>query len=173
MDVLNWCFQIVVLDKTLESSWDCKEIKIINPKGNQLWIFIGRTDAEAEAPKFWQPDVKSQLIGKNPDIEKDWGQEEKGKTEDKMIGWHHRLDEHEFQQAPGVVDGQGSLECWSPSSRRESDTTEWLDWTESFLQWKLPKPVNFTSKPVGIFGEFFITMCPVIPCNLKVWSLDR
>ena len=117
MDVLNWCFQIVVLDKTLESSWDCKEIKIINPKGNQLWIFIGRTDAEVEAPKFWQPDVKSQLIGKNPDTGKDWGQEEKGKTEDEMVGWHHRLNEHECEQSPGDGGGQ-RLVCCSPWGRK-------------------------------------------------------
>ena len=157
MDVLNWCFQIVVLDKTLESSWDCKEIKIINPKGNQLWIFIGRTDAEAEAPKFWQPDVKSQLIGKNPDIEKDWGQEEKGKTEDKMIGWHHRLDEHEFEQSPRDSGGQRRLVCCSPWGRKS--LTRLSNWTttttkmqKSTKKCQQIKSSNFPGSPVAKTG---------------------
>ena len=101
----NWCFSIVVLKKTLESSLDCKEVKPVNPKENQSWIFTGRTDAEAEAPILWLPDAKSQLIGKDPDAGKDWGQEEKGTTEDEMVGWHHWLNGHEFEQAPG--DGEG------------------------------------------------------------------
>ena len=92
----NWCFWTVVLEKTLESPLDCEEIKPVNPKGNQFWIFIGRTDAEAEAPVLWLPDAKSQLISEDPDAEKDWRQEEKGTTEDKMIGWHHQLNGHEF-----------------------------------------------------------------------------
>ena len=92
----NWYFWTVVLKKTLESPLDCKEIQPVNPKGNQSWIFIGRTDSEAEAPVFWPPDMKSQLIGKDPDAGKDWGQEEKGTTEDEMAGWHHRLNAHEF-----------------------------------------------------------------------------
>ena len=91
----NWCFQIVTLDKILESPLDCKEIQPVHPKGNQPWIFIGRTDAEA--PIVWPPDMKSWLFGKDPDAGKDWGQEEKGMTEDEMVGWHHRLDEHEFK----------------------------------------------------------------------------
>ena len=96
----NWCFWTVVLEKTLESPLDCKENKAVNPKGNQPWIGIGRTDAEADAPVLWPPDVKSQLTGKDPDAGKDWRQEEKGKTEDKMVGWHHRLNGDEFEQAP-------------------------------------------------------------------------
>ena len=93
----NWCFWTVALEKTLESPLDCKEIKPVHPKGNQSWIFIGRTDAEAEAPILWPCDVKNWLIWKNPDDGKDWRQEEKGMTEDEMIGWHHRLNEHEFE----------------------------------------------------------------------------
>ena len=93
----NWCFSTVVLEKTLESPLDCKEIQPVNPKGAQSWVFIGRTDAEAETPVLWPPDVKSWLIGKDPDAGRDWGQEEKGTTEDEMVGWHHRLDGHEFE----------------------------------------------------------------------------
>jgi len=105
----NWCFQTVVLEKTLESPLDCEEIKPVNPKGNQSCMFIGRTDAEAEALILWSPYVKNQLIGKDPDAVKDWGQEEKGTTEDEMVGWHHQLNGHKFEQAPGDGEGQGSL----------------------------------------------------------------
>ena len=97
----NWCFRIVMLEKTLESPLNCKEIKPVNPKGNQPWIFIGRTDAEAAAPILWPPDSKSWLMRKDPDAEKDWGQEEKGMTEDTMVEWHHPLNGHEFEQALG------------------------------------------------------------------------
>ena len=99
----NWCFLIVVLEKTLESPLDCKEIKPVNPKGNQPWIFIGRTDAEA--PILWSPDSKNQLIGKDPDAGKDWRQKEKGAAEDEMVGWHHRLSGHEFEQTLGDSEG--------------------------------------------------------------------
>ena len=105
-------------------------IKPVNPKGNQSWMFIGRTDAEAEAPILWPPDAKNWLTGKDPDAGKDWRQEEKGTTEDEMVGWHHRLDGHEFEQALGVSDGQGSLVCCSPWGHKESDMTEQLNWTE-------------------------------------------
>ena len=104
-------FWTVVLEKTLESPLDGKEIKPVNPKEYQSWIFIGKTDAEAEAPILWPPDVKSWLTGKDPDAGKDWGQEEKGMTEDEMVGWYHQLIELEFKQVPGVGDGQGNLEC--------------------------------------------------------------
>ena len=117
------------LEKTLESPLDSKEIKPVHPKGNQPWIFIGRTDAEAEAPIPWPPDAKSWLIGKDSDAEKNWRQEEKGVTEDEMVGWHHWLNGHEFQQAPGDGEGQGSLACCSPWGHKESDMTEWLNWT--------------------------------------------
>ena len=105
-------------------------------RSNQSWIFIGRTDAEAEAPILWPPDVKSQLIRKDPDAGKDWKQEEKAMTEDEMVGWHHRLNGHEFDQAPGVGDGQGSLSC-SPWGCKELDTTEQLNWTQGLLNSQL------------------------------------
>ena len=111
----------------LESPLDCKEIKSVNPKGNQPWIFIGRTDAEAEVPIFWLPDVKNWLIGEDPNAGKDWRQEEKGTTEDEMVGWHHQLSRHEFEQTLGDGEEQGSRECYSPWGRRESDTTERLN----------------------------------------------
>ena len=124
----NWCFWTVVLAKTLESPLDCKEIQPVHPKGNQSWIFIVRTHAEAETPILWLPDAKNWLTGKDPDAGKDWRQEENGITEDEMFVWHHQLDGHEFEQAPRV--GQGSLLCYSPWGRKESDMTEWLNWTE-------------------------------------------
>ena len=126
----NWCFWTVVLEKTLESSLDFKKTQPVHPKGNQSWIFIGRTDAEPETPILWPPAAKNWLIGKDPDAGKDWRQEEKGATEDEMVGWHHWLNGHEFELSPGVGDGQGGLVCCSPRSRKESDTTERLNWTE-------------------------------------------
>ena len=126
-ELKNWCFPIVVLEKTVESPFDCKEIKLVSPKGNQSWIFIGRTDAEGEAPILWSPDAESQLIGKDPDTGKDWRQEQKGTTEDELVGWHHRLNGHEFEQAPGDGEGQGSLACCSPWGHKELDTTERLN----------------------------------------------
>ena len=123
---LRW-FWTVILEKTLESLLDCKEIKPANPKGNQHWIFIGRTDAEAEAPVLGPPDAKSWLIGKDPEAGKDWGQQEKGTTEDEMVGWHHRLNGHKFEQALGASDRQGSLTCCSPWGRKQLDMTKWLN----------------------------------------------
>ena len=120
-----WCWR-----RLLESPLDCKEIKPVNSKGNQPWIFIGRTDAEAEAPVLWLPDEKSQLTGKDPDTGKDWRQEEKGMTEDKMVGWLHQLDGHEFEQATGAGDGQGSLACYNPWCCKRLDMTERLNWTD-------------------------------------------
>ena len=125
----NWCFWTVVLEKTLGSPLDCKEIQPVHPKGNQSWIFIGRTDVEAEPPILWPPDVKNWLIGKDPDAEKSWRWKEKGMTEDEMVGWHHWLDGHEFEQAPVVGDGQGGLACCSPWGCKELDMTQWLNWT--------------------------------------------
>ena len=117
-------------EKTLKSPLDNKEIKPVNPKGNQPWIFTGRTNAEAEVPILWQPDVKSWLIGKDPDARKDWGKEEKGATENEMIGWYHWLNGHEFEQTLGDGEGQGSLVCCSTRGCKESDMTEQLNWTE-------------------------------------------
>ena len=122
----NWSFWAVLVEKTLESLLDSKEIKPVNPKGNQSWISIRRTDAEAEVRILWPPDVKSQLIRKDPDAGKDWRQEEKGMTEDELVGWHHQLNGHEFEQAPGGGERQGSMACYSPWGCRELDTTEWL-----------------------------------------------
>ena len=125
----NCCFWTVVLEKTLESSLDCKKIQPVHPKENQSWIFNGRTEAEAETPILWPPHVKNWLTGKYPDAGKDWRQEGKAMTEDEMVGWHHRLNGHMLEQALGVGDGQGSLEWCSPWGRKESETTEQLSWT--------------------------------------------
>ena len=129
----NWCFWTVVMEKTLESPLDSKEIKQISLKGNQLWRFNGKTDAEAEAPIVWPPDAKNWRTGKDPDAGKDWRQEEKGMTEDETVGWHHWLDGHEFEQTPGVGEGQRSLVWCSPCGRKESDMTERLNWTFSVI----------------------------------------
>ena len=125
----NWCFWTVVLEKTLESPLDSKEIKSVNPKGNQPWIFTGRVDAEAkaEAAILWPPDVKSWLIRKDSDAGKDRRQKEKGMTEDEMVGWHHWLSGHELQQAPGDGEGQRRLACCSPWDGKVLDSTERLN----------------------------------------------
>ena len=133
----NWCFWTVVLEKTLENPLDCKKIKLVHPKGNQSWIFIGRTDAEA--PVLWPPDSKNWFIGRNPDAGKDWGQEEKEMRENKMNGWHHRLNGHEFEQVPGDGEGQGGLVCCSPwvikgRTRLSALTTRGKLWGLSYLK---------------------------------------
>ena len=119
----NWCFWTVVLAKTLESPLDCKEIQPVHPKGDQSWVFTGRNDVEAETPILWPLDVKNWLIWKYPDAGKDWRQEEKGTTEDEMVGWHHQLNGHEFEQTLGDSEGQGRLVCCSSWHRKKSDTT--------------------------------------------------
>ena len=137
----NWCFWTVVLEKTLESPLDCK-ITLVNPKGNKSWIFLGRIDAEAEAPILWPPVARNWLIQKDPDSGKDSRQEENGTTGYEMVGLHHWLDGHEFEQALGIVVGQGSLVCCSPWGRKVLDTTEPLNWTEALpkvLMMTLPK----------------------------------
>ena len=126
----NWCFWTVVLEKTLESPLDCKEIQPVHSKGDQSWVFLGRTDAKAETPILWPPYAKSWLIGKDSDAGRDWGQEEKGMTEDEMAGWHHRLDGHESEWTLGVGDGQGGLVYCNSWCLKESDMTERLNWTE-------------------------------------------
>ena len=120
----------MVLEKTLQSSLDCKDIQPVHSKGNQSWVFIGRTDVEAEIAIFWPPDMKSWLIWKDPDVGKDWRQEEKGTTEDKMVGCHHQLNGQESEWTLGVGDGQGGLACCGSWGLKELDTTEWLNWTE-------------------------------------------
>ena len=126
----NWCFWTMVLEKTLESPLDCKEIQPVHPIGYQSWVFFGRTAAEAETPILCPPDVKNWLIWKYPDAGKDWRQEEKGTTDVEMIGWHHQLNGHEFEQSWGVGDGQESLACCSPRGCKELDMTERPNWTE-------------------------------------------
>ena len=148
----NWCLWTVELEKTPQSPLDCKEIKPVNPKGNQSWIFIERTDAEAEVPIFWPPDAKNWLIGKDPDAGKDWGQEEKGTTVDEMVGWHHKLDGHEFEQTPGISDGQGSVACCSPWSHKESDTTG-ATWTELNAYFALPLAFFIVLLPERVYFQ--------------------
>ena len=150
----NWCLWTVVLEKTLESPLDCKEIQPVPPKGDQSWVFIGRTDAEAETPILWPPDAKNWLIGKDPDAGKDWGQEEKGMTEDEMAGWPHRLDGHEFEWTLEVGYGQGGLACCNSWGYEESDMTECL--TE--LNWIAH---SFSSKKQASFNF----MAAVIICS--------
>ena len=149
----NWCFWTIVLEKTLESPLDCKEIQPVNPKGDQSWIFIGRTDAEAETPILWPPDVKSWLNGKDPDAGKDWCQEEKGMTEDELVGWCHWLNGHEFEQAPEVGDG---LVCWSPWGHKELNTTEQLNWTRFVIAF-LPRSkcllISWLQSPTAVILE--------------------
>ena len=126
----NWCFWTVVLEKSFESPLDYKEIQPVHSKGDQSWVFIGRNDVKAETSILWPPHVKSWLTGKDSDAGRDWGQEEKGTTEDEMAGWHHWLDGCESEWTPGDGDGQGSLACCDSWGRKESDTTERLNWTE-------------------------------------------
>ena len=133
----NWSFWTVVLE-TLESPSDCKEIQPVHPKGDQSWVFIGRTDVEAETPIIGPPDAESWLIWNGPDAWKDWRQRRRGMTEDEMVGWHHRLNGHGFGQVPGVGDGQGGLVCCGSWGSKEWDTTEWLNWTElnsDYIPW--------------------------------------
>ena len=141
----NWCFQTVVLEKTLESPLDCKEIQPVHPKGDQSCVFILRTDAEAETPILWLPHVKSWLIGKAPDAWRNRGQEEKGTTEDEMAEWHHGLYGHESGWTPGVRGGQGGLVCCDSWGRKELDTTERLNWTDG----------TFVTNNEPIFRHFY------------------
>ena len=134
----NWCFQTVVLEKTLESPLDCKEIKAVNPKGKQSWIFTEATDVEAEAPILWPPGAKSRLIGKHPDGGKDWRQEEKGIREDKMTGWHDRLKGHEFELTLGDGEQQRSLACCNTWGCKESDTIS--NWIATINLWSKIMP---------------------------------
>ena len=143
----NWCFWTVVLEKSLESPLDSKEIQPVHRKENQSWIFIGRTYTESETPIFWPPDAKNWLIWKDPDDGKDWRQEEKGTTEDEMVGWHHWLNGHGFGWTPGVGDEQGGLACCDSWGCKESDTTEQLNCTE-WWKWKLLSPVWLFVTPI-------------------------
>ena len=153
----NWCFWTVVLEKTLESPLGCKEIQPVHPKGDQSWVFIGRSDAEAETPILCHL-MQSWLIGKDPNAGRDWGQEEKGTTEDEMAGWYHRLNGHEFGWTPGVGDGQGGLTCCDSWGHKELDTTERLNWTELIADWKAG---------LEVFGSL-LTSC--IPSMIRAWD---
>ena len=137
----NWCFSTLVLEKTLESAFDCKEIKPVNHKGNQPWIFFER-NAEVEAPILWPSNAKNQFIGKDPDAGKDWRQEEKGITEDEMVGWHHQLKGREFVQTPGDGEGQGNMACCSPWSHEELNTTEQLNNNNKNMLFRTEKVEN-------------------------------
>ena len=129
----NWCFWTAVLEKILESHLDCKKIQPVHSKGDQSWVLFGRNDAKVETPVLWSPDAKSWLIGKDSDAGRDWGQEEKWTTEDEMAGWHHWLNGREFEWTLGVGDGQGGLACCDSWGCKESDTTEWLIWSDLIL----------------------------------------
>ena len=145
----NRCFWTVVLEKTLESSWDYKKIKLVNPKGNQSWIFTGRIDVEVETPILWSPVEKSWLTGKDHEAGKNWGQEEKRMREDEMVGWYHRLNGHEFEQAPGDSEGQGSLVCCTVHGVAKS-LTGLSDWTELIsMQRNLHACFNSKTSPLG------------------------
>ena len=136
----------VVLEKILESPLDCKETQPVHPKGDQSWVFIGRTDFEAETPIVWPPDAKSWLIWKDPDAGKDWGQVEKGLTEDEMVGWHHQVNGHGFGWTLGFGDGQGGLACCSLWGCKQSDTPEQLNWTELIpLKWNLSSQILWSN----------------------------
>ena len=148
----NWCFWTMVLEKTLESPLDCKEIQPVHSKGDQSWVFIGNTDVEAETPIFWPPDAKSWHIWKDPDVGKDRRREEKGTTGDEMFRWHHRLNGHEFGYTPRVGDRQGGQVCWGSWCHNKSETTERLNWTESRIQASWPSvgtnPLLFFTFPI-------------------------
>ena len=159
-----WCW------RRLESPLDCKEIQPVHPKGDQFWIFVGKTDGEAETPILWPPDAKSSLIGKDPEAGKDWGQDEKWAIEDELVGWHHRLNGHEFEQAPGVGDGQGSLACCSPWGHKGLDTTEWPSnedrkKSESKCDKTWTNCCNITS------GESVGIHCTLKSSSLQMWAI--
>ena len=158
----SWCFWTVVLEETLENPLDCKEVQPVHPKGDQSWVFIGRTDIDAETSGLWPPDVKSGLILKDPDAGKDWRWEEKGMTEDEMVGWHHQLNGHGFVWTLGVSEGQGGLAHCSSWGRKELNMTEQLKWTEL-------KGTNLTIW-LRIFLEFVMENCVLFPYLPWMWT---
>ena len=157
----NWCFWSVVLEKTLESPLNCKEIQPVHSEGDLPWYFYGRNDAKAEAPVVWPPHAKSWLIEKDSDARRDWGQEEKGMTEDGMAGWHPGLNGRESEWTPGDGDGQGGLACCDSWGHKESDTAKWLNWTE--LNWTELKMSHLTPRPGNRKS------CPLILCVSLKW----
>ena len=175
----NWCFWTVLLEKILESPLDCKEIRRVHPKGNQSWVFTGKTDTEGEAPILRPADAKNWHIGKDPDSRKDWRQEEKRTTEDEMVGWHHQFDWYEFEQAPGVGDGLGSLACYSPWGHKESDMTRrlinkgsivhWYDLAIEEVQWQKKKANGFNKV---IMKSVFNKLLEYWRCSVNVsWMM--
>ena len=160
----NWCFWTVVLEKTLESPLDCKEIQPVHSEGDQPGDFFGRTEAKAETPVLWSPHAKSWLIGKDSDAGRDWGQEEKGMTEDEMAGWHHWLDGHESEWTPGDGDGQGGLVCCDLWGCKESDMTERLNWTDD-LSLKHSTQITF------FCGSHWTFSSECICCSISLRSL--
>ena len=168
----NWFFWTVVLEKTIESSLDSKEIQPVHPKGDQSWVFTGRTDTEAKTPILWPPDVKNWLIWKDPDAGKDWRLEEKGTTEDEMVAWHHWVNGHEFEQTPGDGEGQGSLVCCSPWVRKESDMAEWLNNNKCSPDLQLRTSVQWSighSFPLSRWCHLTISSS-VVPCSSHLQS---
>ena len=164
----NWCFWTVVLEKTLESPLDCKEIPPVHPKGDQSWVFIGRTDVEAETPILWPPDAKSWLIWKDPDAGKDWGQEEKGTTEDEMVRWHHQLKGHGFGWTLGVGDGQGGLVCCgSRVANSQTWLSNWIEQGSTLCNWKKKVPIN------GAYLTIMQFTSPVAPALLSMLLIGR
>ena len=166
----NWCFQILVLEKTLESPLDSKEIKPVHPKGNQPWILIRSTDAEAKSPILWPPDAKNQLKGKDPDSGKGWGQEEKGMTEDEMVGWHHRLNGLEFEQAPENSEGRGGLACCSSRDCKAWDTTEQLALSLFIVRYAGKNSLIFYT--VENFLKFYVYLWKKISADIE-FQVDR
>ena len=155
----NWCFWTVVLEKTLESPLDCKEVQPVHSEGDQPWDFFGRDDAKAETPVLWPSHVKSWLIGKDSDAGRDWGQEEKGTTEDEMAGWHHWLDRRVSEWTPGVGDGQGSLAWCDSWGRKELDMTERLNWTELKRSYNSISQAVFYGIPIFLGCELLLLRC--------------
>ena len=172
----NWCFWTVVLEKTLESPLDCKEIQPVQSKRDQSWVFTGRTDAEAETPVLWPPDVMIWIIGKDPDAGKDWRLEEKGTTEDEMVGWHHWLNGYEFEQALGVGDEQGGLAGYSPwgCRVRHNWATE-LKWSDGQFRGRVLRSTNYyvhnkLQGYIGQYGEYSQCMCAsVVSDSVTPW----
>ena len=170
----------MVLEKSLENPLDSRDIQLVHPKGNQSWIFIRRTDAEAEAPILWLPDAKNWLIRKDHDAEKDWRWEEKGMTEDEMVGWHHQFHGHEFEQAPGVGDGQGSLVCCSPwgHHRVQHDWVTGLNWVASHKPQAACHILDLTNSHLSFFPQekndlhwpFSLSSDPQVPSPTEVTS---
>ena len=175
----NWCFWTVVLVKTLGSPLNSKGIQPVHPKGDQSWVFIGRNDVEAETPILCPPDVKSWLIGKDPDAGKDWGQEEKGTTEDEMVRWYHWLNGHGFGWTLGVGDGQGGLECCGSWGCKELNTTEWLNWAELDIKilWSLNREKYLFEESLNYFSTTsvvklrFKTKTVLAPVCKMLWFL--